>query len=180
MPHSGQRALFRILYGFAKQLPPSYFWPFPFGQRLRRFFAGGFLESVDKSANIESGAHFSQGGIGVRIGANSGVGVRAQIAPFVTIGNDVMMGPDVLILTQNHEISRTDIPMRKQGYSESRPVIIEDDVWIGARAVILPGVTIGKGCLIGAAAVVTKSVPPYSVFVGNPGRVVRSRLAQNE
>jgi acetyltransferase-like isoleucine patch superfamily enzyme len=54
--------------------------------------------------------------------------------------------------------------------------VIEDDVWVGARAIILPGVTIGHGSVIGAGAVVAKSVPPYSIVVGNPGRVVRSRL----
>lgn len=65
--------------------------------------------------------------------------------------------------------------MRKQGMTEIRPVHIEDDVWIGARVCILPGVTIGKGSVIGACAVVSKSIPPYSVAVGNPAKVVKTR-----
>ena len=65
--------------------------------------------------------------------------------------------------------------MATQGFSDLAPVIIEDDVWIGARAIILPGVIIGKGSVIGAGAVVAKSIPPYSVAVGNPARVVKTR-----
>lgn len=86
-----------------------------------------------------------------------------------------MMGPDVFIYTQNHNFSRTDISMDQQGWSEEKPVIIEDDVWIGSRVTILPGVIIGKGCIIGASAVVTKSMPPYSVVAGNPAIVVKNR-----
>ena len=88
-----------------------------------------------------------------------------------------MMGPDVIIYTQNHCTTNTEIPMRKQGMTELRPVIIEDDVWIGARVCILPGVTIGHGSVVGACAVVSKSIPPYSVAVGNPARVVKVRKA---
>lgn len=110
-----------------------------------------------------------------KIGENSGVGYACVINNGVTIGKNVMMGPEVLIYTQNHNTGAVDVPMCKQGMREMRPVIIEDDVWIGARAVILPGVTIGHGSVIGACAVVTKDVPPYSVYVGNPGRVVKTR-----
>lgn len=91
------------------------------------------------------------------------------------IGKHVMMGPEVLIYTQNHDFSRTDIPMDQQGWSKERPVVIEDDVWIGSRVTILPGVIIGRGSIVGASAVVTKSFPPYSVIAGNPASVVKSR-----
>ncbi len=86
-----------------------------------------------------------------------------------------MMGPEVLIYTQNHDFSRTDITMDQQGWADEKPVVIEDDVWIGSRVIILPGVTIGKGSVIGASAVVTKSVPPYSVVAGNPAKIVKTR-----
>ena len=65
--------------------------------------------------------------------------------------------------------------MRLQGYKEYPPVRIEDDVWIGARAIILAGITIGKGAIIGAGAVVTKDVSPYAICVGNPARVIKYR-----
>ena len=57
-----------------------------------------------------------------------------------------------------------------------KPIVIEDDVWIGRRVIILPGVTIGRGSVIGAGAVVAKDIPPYSVAVGNPCKVVRNRI----
>ena len=78
-----------------------------------------------------------------------------------------------------HQFSRTDIPMRLQGHRQYQPVLIEDDVWIGARAIILPGLRIGKGAIVGAGSVVTKDVPPYAICVGNPARVIKSRIDQN-
>jgi len=71
-----------------------------------------------------------------------------------------MMAPEVIILTWNHKFDRTDIPMRLHGSGACKPVIIEDDVWIGQRVIIMPGVTLGKGSMIGPGSVVTKSVDP--------------------
>lgn len=114
-----------------------------------------------------------------RIGSYSGIGRGCEINRGVIIGEHVMMGPDVLVYTQNHCTADMDVPMRTQGMAELRPVTIEDDVWIGARVCILPGVTIGHGSVIGACAVVSRSIPPYSVAVGNPARVVKTRLKQS-
>lgn len=94
------------------------------------------------------------------IGDNSGVGIDAEMNGPITIGKDVMMGPEVIVYTSSHEHSRTDISMMKQGVEEPRPVTIGNDVWIGRRAMIMPGVTIGDGCIIAAGAVVTRSTPP--------------------
>ena len=113
------------------------------------------------------------------IGCNSGVGRGCEFNNGVTIGDYVMMGPEALIYTQNHCTSNPDVPMRTQGMTQIMPVIIEDDVWIGARVCILPGVVIGKGSVIGACAVVSKSIPPYSVAVGNPAKVVKIRCNDN-
>ncbi len=86
-----------------------------------------------------------------------------------------MMGPDVVIFTMNHRADRTDIHMGAQGMTEKRKVIIGNDVWIGQRVMIMPGVTIGDGCIIAAGAVVTKDIPPYSIAGGVPARVLKSR-----
>lgn len=86
-----------------------------------------------------------------------------------------MMGPDVMIFTSNHETSRTDTPMRLQGTAKIKPVTIGDDVWIGARVIILPGVTIGQGAILAANAVVTKDVPEYAVVGGNPAKLIKFR-----
>jgi maltose O-acetyltransferase len=93
----------------------------------------------------------------------------------VIIGKDVMMGPEVMIYTSNHETNRTDMPMIEQGDTQAIPVVIEDDVWIGARAILLPGVHIGKGAIVAAGSIVTKAVPPYTIVGGNPAKEIRKR-----
>lgn len=88
-----------------------------------------------------------------------------------------MMGPECLFYTINHRHDRTDVPMIEQGMTQPDKIVVGNDVWIGSRVTILPGVTIGQGSIVGTGTVVTKSVPPYSIVVGNPGRVVRSRVS---
>jgi maltose O-acetyltransferase len=123
---------------------------------------------------MTDGAYFGSGRL-IEIGDNSGIGVDCRVPHNIRIGNDVMMGPDVLIFRRNHSFDDVDIPMRLQGYKDTLPVVIEDDVWLGARVIILPGIRIGKGAIIGAGAVVTKDVPPYAVCAGNPATVKRFR-----
>lgn len=142
------------------------------GGALRRFFAKHIIASAGKNINVEKGATFSRR---LSVGDNSGLGVNCQIQGAVSIGDNVMMGPDVLIYTTNHRFANRDIPMRKQGYQPEKPVSIGNDVWIGARVIILPGVHIGDGCVIGAGAVVTKDVPAYCVCAGNPAKVIKER-----
>lgn len=92
----------------------------------------------------------------------------------LTIGDDVIIGPFVVIHTANHKFNRLDIPIRLQGWT-LKPVVIENDVWIGANATILAGVTIGKGSVIAAGAVVTHDIPVYSVAAGVPAKVIYNR-----
>ncbi len=92
----------------------------------------------------------------------------------IEIGSYCMIAPGTVITSQQHTFTRCDIPMRKQP-SEHAKIVIEDDVWIGSNAVILPGIRIGQGSVIGAGAVVTKDIPPYSVAVGVPARVIKKR-----
>lgn len=93
----------------------------------------------------------------------------------IEIGNYVMMGPDVKIYTRNHETGTSETPMVFQGAQEERPVVIDDDVWIAANVVILPGVHIGRGAILGAGCVVRRDVPEYAVMMGNPAQVVKYR-----
>ncbi|MBO5067563.1 MAG: transferase, partial [Clostridia bacterium] len=116
---------------------------------------------------------------GLIVGDRSGVGINANLHGPVIIGNDVMMGPECIIYTRNHEFSNTDIPMNQQGFSEIKEVVIGNDVWIGGRVIILPGVHIGNGAIIGAGAVVTKDVPEYSIVGGNPAKVIKYRKIEN-
>lgn len=124
--------------------------------------------------NVEKGANFYTGWE-IELGDDSSLGINCMIPYDLKVGNDVMMGPEVVIVGENHKWARTDIPMRLQGYEKFKPVRIEDDVWIGARAIILPGLTISKGAIIAAGAVVTKDVPPYAICAGNPARIIRFR-----
>jgi maltose O-acetyltransferase len=167
-----------LYYSFARYLPPSYSFSIlgRFSKKLRAFCCKQFFHYTGRNANIEHGAYFGSGRL-VEIGDNSGIGVDCHVPPDVRIGNDVMMGPEVLIISQNqnHRFDDLTIPMRLQGHQDSPPVVIEDDVWIGARVIILPGVRIGRGAIVGAGAIVTRDVPPYAICVGNPARVIRYR-----
>jgi len=81
-----------------------------------------------------------------------------------------MLGPTVSIFAATHE---TEVQSRRDNIEYARAVTIGDDCWIGGNTVILPGVTIGKGCTVGAGSVVTRDIPPFSVAVGSPARVVK-------
>lgn len=89
----------------------------------------------------------------------------------IIIGNRVQFGPNVSIITVNHPLSAA---KRAAGIGTAAPVRIEDDVWIGTGAIVLPGVTVGKGSIIAAGSVVTKDVPPYSLVAGVPAVVKKS------
>lgn len=143
-------------------------------KRFRRFLCKNIFEYASKSCNIEKGVFFGNGQ-DISIGDNSGIGLHARIQGPLSIGDNVMMGPDVIIYTKNHETKRIDIPMIEQGVTAPEKVVIGDDVWIGARVIILPGVTIGEGSVIGAGSVVTKDVEPYSVVGGVPAKRIKSR-----
>lgn len=142
-------------------------------RRIRYWVCRPLFAYCGENVNVEHGASFA--GHTVSIGSNSGIGIKASVGSGTRIGSNVMMGPEVLIYTRNHCISRVDIPMIQQGYTPTAPVSIGDDVWIGARVIILPGVTVGSGSVLGAGAVISRDVPSGAVVVGNPGRVVRYR-----
>lgn len=82
------------------------------------------------------------------------------------IGKNVMMARECIINPSNHIISDVSIPMNQQGIEPVKPVIIGDDVWIGSRAIILPGITIGSGSIVAAGAVVTHNVPDFCIVGG--------------
>lgn len=168
-----QVLLGKILYGVVAKHMPLSDSRFSFGSKKLRAFCGRLiLRSCGSNVNIEKGAQFSSE---VSLGDNSGIGVNALIASYVSIGNDVMMGPECIILTSNHGMERSGIPMWQQKSTEPRSVVIGDDVWIGARVIILPGVHVGDGAVIGAGSVVTKDVAPYSIVGGNPAKLIRMR-----
>ena len=108
----------------------------------------------------------------VIIGDYTRVGLHNTIIGPVTIGSHVNLAQGITVTALNHNFSETDKRIDEQGVSTT-PVTIDDDVWIGANAVILPGVSIGTHSVVAAGAVVTKDVPPHSLVVGVPAKVIK-------
>lgn len=112
-------------------------------------------------------------GYNIRLGRNVFINyhcVFLDCAP-IEIGHDVQIGPAVQLYTAQHPL---DPVARRSGLESARPIRIGNDVWIGGGAVVLPGVTIGARSVVGAGAVVVQDVPPDTVVVGNPSRVIRT------
>lgn len=99
----------------------------------------------------------------------------------INIGNHVMFGPGVNIHGGNHKMDQVGVYMDQvsKEYGSDPDIVIEDDVWIGANAIVLAGVHIKRGAVIGAGSVIAKDVPAYAVVVGNPGRVIRYRFDED-
>ena len=161
-----------LLRGLGGMLPQSYMRVIgPPSKKIRDFLASGISSHIGRNVNIDKGAYVMQDTV---IGDNSGIGVNCEICYGLTIGNNVMMGPECLFYSNNHKFNRE--TLKYEGYTEVNPIVIEDDVWIGRRAIIMGGVRVGKGAVIGAGAVVTKDVPPYCVAAGNPAVIKKNLL----
>src|SRR4051812_1227833 len=159
--------------GFARWLPSSAAPAGAIWRAVRRAAVAPLLAEAGTRINIEHGAYFGDGSQ-VRLGDRSGIGINCRLHGPVTIGRDVMMGPDVVILALSHRFDERE-PMIGQGYDEPREVVIGNDVWIGTRAIILPGIRIGDGAIVGAGSVVTRDVPTRAIVGGNPARIIRVR-----
>jgi acetyltransferase-like isoleucine patch superfamily enzyme len=143
----------------------------------RRGIVFGDRCTVGRFATIQpTNKLFDEPGEGLRVGSRSNIGHFAYIgcSGFIDIGDDVLMGPRVSLLAENHVIDDIDTPMKDQGVTRSF-IRIEDDCWIGSGSVVLAGVTIGRGSVVAAGSVVTRDVPPFSIVGGAPARLIRSR-----
>lgn len=121
---------------------------------------------------IESFACINNAVGDVVIGSHTRIGLHNTIIGPVEIGDNVNLAQGITVTALNHNFNDTNKRIDEQGVS-TNPVTIEDDVWIGANAVILPGVTVGNHCVIAAGAVVTKDVPPHSLVAGVPAKVIK-------
>jgi acetyltransferase-like isoleucine patch superfamily enzyme len=176
----------------------------PRGRLLRRFIETRWcllLNRAHRSVKIGRGVHLLSGARlkgNIEIGDYSVVqrstildskggfirlGRECTVNPFcalfghggLTIGDYVRIAAHTTVIPANHVFSSTAVPICRQGLTR-QGIHIEDDVWVGANVTILDGVRIGRGSVIGAGSVVTRDVPPYSIAVGNPARVIKSRL----
>lgn len=99
----------------------------------------------------------------------------------VVVGALTMISSEVQVIGQDHDCNNPEIPMRIAFQQKPRPLtVIEADCWIGSRVTIMEGVRIGRGSVVGAASIVTKSIPPYSIAVGSPAKIIRKRFNENE
>jgi acetyltransferase-like isoleucine patch superfamily enzyme len=128
--------------------------------------------SLGNHSTIEDFSTINNGVGDVIIGNNTLIGMGNTIIGPINIGNNVIFAQNIVASALNHEYRNPDIPIHEQPIITA-PIVVEDDCWIAANAVITAGVTIGKHSVIAAGAVVTKDIPPYSVAVGNPAKVLK-------
>lgn len=113
------------------------------------------------------------------IGEYTRIGLRNTIIGPARIGNYVNLAQNVTVSGLNHNYEDVNKTISEQGVSTA-PIVIEDDVWVGANAVILAGVTIGKHCVVAAGSVVSRSIPPYSICAGSPARIIKQYDFENK
>ena len=179
---SATRKIYRFIalaayYSFVRYLPQY----LPNGhecRKIRGFVCRYIFRKCGRNVNIKRGAFFGLGR-DIEIGNNSDIGLNAHIARIggggeLIIGDNVMIAPEVVILTLGHCYNDINTPINRQGDFASK-VIIENDVWIGIRSIILQGVRIGEGAIVGAGAVVTNDVPPWTIVGGVPAKILKRR-----
>ncbi|RFM26662.1 DapH/DapD/GlmU-related protein [Deminuibacter soli] len=152
----------------------------PFDIRNRKFIRIGKDFTTGYGCRIEVFPRSEASGTCMAIGDNVQINdyVHISAVESLTIGNNVLIASKVFISDHNHgsytlESSDSPLSIPANRPLPSKPVRIEDNVWIGESVCVLPGVTIGAGCVIGALSVVTRSIPPYSIAVGSPAKVVK-------
>lgn len=145
------------------------------GKHFRSWCCHHIFKSCGRNINVERQVSFGKG-FNIELGDNSGFGCNSHIASDIKVGKNVMMGPECYFLSSlSHNISSVDVPMCEQGSISKGRIVIEDDVWIGLRCIVLPGKTIKNGSILAAGCVYSKDFPEYSIVGGNPARFIRNR-----
>jgi galactoside O-acetyltransferase len=172
-------------------------WPGRIGNNLRNFWYRNYFSQKQKisistgcefispenmwfnqDVSIGKNSFFTADGGFIEVGSNSAFNmnthINASVGGKISIGDFVLIGPNVVMRTADHQFARLDIVIRKQGHVVKN-IVIGNDVWIGANAIITGGVTIGDGAVVGAGAVVTRDIPPMAIAVGIPAKVIKYR-----
>lgn len=171
---SGLRRWFHWFLGLLHRLGSWRRWDVV--KKIRGWYYSRLVQDAGRNLRASDGVRLNNP-IMISIGDDCYLGSGVQFYPWnacISIGNDVLIAAGVRMITRKHGFGMTGRPMSQQGYTNA-PIVIEDDVWVGFGAVILPGVTIGRGSIVGAGAVVTKDVEPYTVVAGVPARVIKER-----
>ena len=138
---------------------------------IRRLCAGLLFDSVGKNVNIGRKIRFSKH---VSSGNYSSIGDNAYISGELFVGNNVVIAPKCCFIAIEHEFDENNPCFHVA--TVSKRISIEDDAWIGYGAIILPGVTIGKCCIVGAGAVVSKDTEPFSIVGGIPAKLIKKKV----
>jgi len=146
---------------------------FPLILYPRVYFRNYNYISLQKNVTFSAGSFISP--LELKVGSYTWIGNNAFICGKVSIGKNVMIGPNVVIPGAEHNYNRLDIPMTLQG-SSIQGTVIGDDVWLGANVVVLDGVTVEHGAIVAAGSVVTKNVDAYSVVAGVPAKHLKWRF----
>jgi galactoside O-acetyltransferase len=137
----------------------------------QKFFAlGGENLNIFSDVVIESPDRIK---VGKNVHINHGCIIDASDGE-IEIGDNVLIGPFCVLRAANHVFSNPNVPIIEQGHEPGK-IVIEDDVWLGAHVVVLPNVRIGRGSVIGAGAVVTKNIEPFSIAAGVPAKIIGNR-----
>ncbi|HZL12488.1 MAG TPA: acyltransferase [Prolixibacteraceae bacterium] len=134
---------------------------------------------LGNNSTIEDFCTVNNGVGDVLIGDRTRIGMSNVLIGPVTIGNDVMLAQNIVLSGLNHGYEDVTIVPHKQPVTKKK-ITIEDEAWIGANVVVVAGVTIGKHAVIAAGSIVTRNIPPYSVAVGNPARIIKQYNPKTE
>lgn len=163
-----------FIYLIFLRYTPEIYRPYAlFFPALRRHFVSSFINKCGKELRVKRNADVS---MFIEIGNYSELGTNCIIQSNTSIGDYVIMGPDVKIYTKNHGYQDLIIPMALQPVI-NETVKIGNDVWLGANVIIMPGVTIGHHVIVAAGAVVTKDIPDYAIVGGIPAKIIKYRNA---
>lgn len=155
------------------------YWRVFFKSKMFKLCESKFLK-FGKFSELRPGAYVvgcSQISIGERVIIRPGTmlhGESSTLANTIIIEDDVLIGCGVHIYVENHKFSDPTLLISEQGHTDAQQVRLKSGCWIGANAILLPGVTVGRNSVVGAGAIVTKSIPDFTIAVGNPARVIRN------
>ncbi|MFY4788436.1 acyltransferase [Aliarcobacter butzleri] len=160
-----------LYYAIFKKLPSKSFTKM--GVYIRFFIVKRIFRKCGENVNIAKNVYFGKGS-NITIGNNSGIGENSYLITMdkITIGDNVMIGPELMILTGNHGYDDKNRLLLEQKII-TKPVSIGNDVWLGARVTILPGVRIGNRVIVAAGSVVVKDIPSNCIVGGNPAKFIK-------
>lgn len=168
------RVFWRIVYEWVARWLPDSIWFFPFniiGPRLRFFCVRHFIEVCGRDVKVGPNVTIA---FGCKLGNNVTVNENCRLASTI-VEDHALIAPGLYAIMRNHEYKDIDIPIAEQGYYKETPPHIGQNVWIGAKVTLLPGIVIGEGAILAVGAVVTKDVPPFAIVGGVPAKIIRYR-----